>query len=140
MDAAARRGRLRRFGDDRICCGGGCCPQGQCCVNGSCQPCGCEIDGVTYAPQTINPANPCRCARRVDYAVRIGRVEPDRLLFAAGPTLPPDERTREVIREMERLHSAADLLRGHPRYAAPETVLAAIRGLLDSANVRTVLD
>jgi RNA polymerase sigma factor (sigma-70 family) len=88
----------------------------------------------------VNPANPCRCARRVDHAVRIGRVEPDRLLFAAGPTLPPDERTREVIREMERLHSAADLLRGHPRYAAPETVLAAIRGLLDSANVRTVLD
>src|ERR671913_86788 len=33
----------------------------------------------------VNPGNPCRCARRVDHAVRIGRVDPDQLLFATCP-------------------------------------------------------
>jgi hypothetical protein len=41
---------------------------------------------------------------------------------------------------MEHLHNAAELLRGHPHYAAPETMLAAIRGLLESPASRTVLD
>jgi hypothetical protein len=86
----------------------------------------------------VNTANPCRCARRVDHAVRIGRVDPSHLLFATHPTVAPDERTRAVVREMDRLYSAADLLRSHPRYAAPETLRAAVRGLLDSADARAV--
>jgi RNA polymerase sigma factor (sigma-70 family) len=87
----------------------------------------------------VNPANPCRCARRVETAVRVGRVDPDRLLFATHPARPADERTLAVVREMERLHSAADLLRGHPSYAAPETLLATIRGLLDGSAASAVL-
>jgi hypothetical protein len=46
--------------DDRVCCAGICCPQGQCCVGGACQDCGCEIDGVPIAPGTINEDNPCQ--------------------------------------------------------------------------------
>ncbi len=45
--------------DDRVCCGGSCCPQGQCCESGSCQDCGCEIDGKSVARGTINDANVC---------------------------------------------------------------------------------
>ena len=80
----------------------------------------------------VNPDNQCLCARRVDQAVRIGRVDPDRLLFAAHAVRrEPDAATREVVREMEQLHSAADLLRGHPDYAAPGKASEVIRGLLD---------
>jgi hypothetical protein len=39
--------------------------------------------------------------------------------------------TREVVREMDQLHSAADLLRGHPDYAAPGKVTEVIREMLD---------
>jgi hypothetical protein len=39
---------------------------------------------------------------------------------------------------MEHLHSAADVLRGHPRYAAPERTIAAIRRLLDSPALEVV--
>jgi hypothetical protein len=46
--------------DDRVCCGGACCPQGQCCVGGACQDCGCQIGDATIAPETINPDNPCQ--------------------------------------------------------------------------------
>ena len=88
----------------------------------------------------VNTANPCRCARRIDHAVQIGRVDPDHLLFATHLVrLEPDAATREVVREMDQLHSAADLLRGHPDYAAPETTAAFIRGLLDHSPPLRVL-
>jgi RNA polymerase sigma factor (sigma-70 family) len=82
----------------------------------------------------VNPSNPCRCAHRVNHAVRVGRVDPDQLLFATHPVrLEPDAAAREVVREMEQLHSAADLLRGHPDYAAPGKVTEVIRGMLDGS-------
>jgi RNA polymerase sigma factor (sigma-70 family) len=80
----------------------------------------------------VNAANPCRCAHRVNHAVRVGRVDPDELLFATHPVrLEPDEATHEVVHEMDQLHSAAELLRGHPDYAAPGQATEVIRGLLD---------
>lgn len=88
----------------------------------------------------VNPDNPCRYARRVDYAVKIGRVDPDRLLFATHPVRrEPDAVTREVAREMDQLHSAADLLRGHPDYAAPGKATEVIRSLLDRSPRLRVL-
>jgi RNA polymerase sigma factor (sigma-70 family) len=79
----------------------------------------------------VDAANPCRCARRIDHAVRVGRVDPDHLLFATHPVRDADADTREIVQEMEQLHSAADLLRGHPDYAAPEATTKIIRSLLD---------
>jgi RNA polymerase sigma factor (sigma-70 family) len=80
----------------------------------------------------VNPSNPCRCAHRVNHAVRVGRVDPDQLLFATHPVrLEPDAAAREVVLDMEQLHSAADLLRGHPDYAAPGKATEVIRGMLD---------
>ena len=88
----------------------------------------------------VNPANPCRCARRVDHAVRIGRIDPERLLFATHPVrLESDASTREVVQEMEQLHSAADLLRGHPDYAAPGKASEVVRDLLDRSPRLRVL-
>jgi RNA polymerase sigma factor (sigma-70 family) len=88
----------------------------------------------------VNPDNPCRCTRRIDHAVRIGRVDPDRLLFATHPVGgQSDDVTREVVREMDQLHSAADLLRGHPHYAAPGKAIEVIRGLLDGSPRLRVL-
>jgi hypothetical protein len=88
----------------------------------------------------VNAGNPCRCARRVDHAVRVGRVDPDHLLFATHPQrLEADAVTREVVSEMEQLHGAADLLRGHPDYAAPGKASEVIRGMLDrSARLRVL--
>lgn len=89
----------------------------------------------------VNGANPCRCARRVAHAVRIGRVEPDHLLFAAHPVRPePDNATRDVVREMEHLHSTAELLRGHPDYAAPGRAEEVIQSLLDPSRLRVLAD
>jgi hypothetical protein len=62
------------------------------------------------------------------------------LLFATHPLrLEPDAVTREVVREMEQLHSAADLLRGHPDYAAPGKATEVICGMLDRSPRLRVL-
>jgi RNA polymerase sigma factor (sigma-70 family) len=87
----------------------------------------------------VNANNPCRCERRVDFAVQVGRVDPDNLLFATHPVrLEPDARTQAATREMEQLHSAADLLRGHPDYAAPGKASEWIRDLVDRAQLHVL--
>lgn len=87
----------------------------------------------------VNPANPCRCARRVDHAMRVGRVDPDHLLFAGHPVLRPAPETQAVVDELDQLHAAADLLRGHPRYAAPGAVAVSIAALLEQADLRILV-
>jgi hypothetical protein len=88
----------------------------------------------------VNSANPCRCAHRVTHAVQAGRVDPNQLLFATHPVrLEPNEAAHEVVHEMDQLHSAAELLRGHPDYAAPGKAAEVIRGLLDRSPRLQVL-
>ncbi|MGH2614442.1 MAG: RNA polymerase sigma factor [Thermomicrobiales bacterium] len=88
----------------------------------------------------VDQANPCRCARRLDHAARIGRVDPQHLLFATHPHHGPDPVTAEAVREMVRLHSVADVLRGHPDYAAPGAAADIIRDFLDSTRLRVLKD
>jgi RNA polymerase sigma factor (sigma-70 family) len=87
----------------------------------------------------VNDAAPCRCARRVDHAIAIGRVDPRQLLFADHPTRGPDaDRLLTSVREMDAMHSAAAVFRGHPNYAVPQQAVAAIKRLLD-ASAPTIL-
>ena len=76
----------------------------------------------------------CRCSRRVEHAIQVGRVDPSNLLFSAHPALPADDETRVAVGEMEHMHTAADVFKGHPRYAAPGAAAEAIRSLLNGAQ------
>lgn len=79
----------------------------------------------------VDPANACRCQRRVNSAIQIGRVDPRRLLFAGHPTRGADDpRLLASVREMEALHETAALYRGHPDYAAPGALVERIKRLL----------
>jgi RNA polymerase sigma factor (sigma-70 family) len=88
----------------------------------------------------VNPAAPCRCARRVGTALERGRIDRDRPVFATHPATRPapglvqPPTPHEVgggASQMRRLHEAAVVLRSHPDYTAPrsrsEAVLALIR-------------
>jgi RNA polymerase sigma factor (sigma-70 family) len=80
----------------------------------------------------VNPEAFCRCARRVDKAVAVGRINPKRLTFA---THPVNGRTvAEAARQMHKLHDAAGVLRAHPDYAAPQARTDAILALLRSGR------
>lgn len=78
----------------------------------------------------VNTEAACRCDRRVDAAVRVGRVRPDSLLFARRTE------AHEAVGEMERLHHLASLMRSHPDYSAPASATTAIRTVIESGDYR----
>lgn len=81
----------------------------------------------------INPASPCRCSRQVVPKIQGRMLNPDRLLFGGTATLPVGgvERSREELKNLDRV---AAYFRSHPRYAAPEVFIEAIRKVLNSGK------
>jgi RNA polymerase sigma factor (sigma-70 family) len=89
----------------------------------------------------VNRERPCRCSRRVPHAVTIGRVRPDNLLFAGrGSVAAVRPRIGRELAEMEDLHRVAGIFRGHPSYEPPESLLTAIRDLLDGGEYSILSD
>ena len=76
----------------------------------------------------VNRSAACRCDRRVNAALRQGRVDPDDLNFARH--VNPED----AVGEMERLHDLASLMRSHPNYRAPEDVSEAIQSVIASGK------
>lgn len=70
----------------------------------------------------IDPANACRCRRRIGAAIARERVDPDRLQFAG--------RVASLRLDMERFCDAGALFRSHPELReAPELVAAVVRAV-----------
>ena len=76
----------------------------------------------------VNTSAKCRCDRRVQAALRNGRVQPDHLNFAQH--LDPND----AVGEMERLHDLASLMHSHPDYRTPEAVTEAIQMVIASGK------
>src|SRR5207249_65005 len=72
----------------------------------------------------VDLANACRCARQVPVATGFGVVNAKALEYAGHP-----ERGRRALpmAEVTEIERAADVLRSHPDYAAPGTIVARIR-------------
>lgn len=83
----------------------------------------------------VNPANPCRCARRINRGVELGRVDPDHLHLATHP-----RRVAAATREMEQLRDAAAVVRSHPDYAAPDRIADTLRALFTSDDLSLLDD
>jgi len=79
----------------------------------------------------VNPANPCRCEKRIDKAIEMGRVDPQNLRYADHPT-----RTALATVEMEQLLDAASVMRSHPDYAAPAWIVTTIRTLISTKSLQ----
>jgi RNA polymerase sigma factor (sigma-70 family) len=77
----------------------------------------------------VNDEAPCRCDKRVQRAIELGRIERGRPRLALYGAI----RARE---EMESLHSAAQLMRSHPRYLAPDGMLEGVRTALRGSGSR----
>jgi RNA polymerase sigma factor (sigma-70 family) len=77
----------------------------------------------------VNPENACRCRRRVDAAIKLGRVDPTNLLYATS--LEQARRFPEVlvtIRKLEGAQRAVALYRSHPEACLSDE----LRGWLSS--------
>ncbi|MGX1808570.1 RNA polymerase sigma factor [Nocardia sp. NPDC055321] len=81
-----------------------------------------------------NPQAPCRCSRRVDRALSLGRVNPRAPAFAGHPITPDGRTVADAERQMVRLHDAAAILGAHPDYAVPRARVDAIAALLESGG------
>jgi hypothetical protein len=78
-----------------------------------------------------NPDHPCRCARQAPVAARLGVIDGARPRFAQHPA-----RARAAARAIEGLQSAAEVMRSHPDYLAPEAFADEMRRLLDEGRLR----
>jgi hypothetical protein len=82
----------------------------------------------------VNPANPCRCARKTRGFIEAGWVDPANLLFARARI----QQVREVVRTTSEALATLDeqcgeIYRQHPFHESPDFVQA-LRGLLDSPD------
>lgn len=81
----------------------------------------------------VEPENACRCSRRVETAVRQGRVDPHELLFVSSAQQA--ERypaVLETIRSLEESRRAAALYRSHELPRPGEDFTAFVRDLVAS--------
>jgi hypothetical protein len=65
---------------------------------------------------------PCRCSKRVAKAEELGRISRSRKGVA--------HETEAAAREMESLHTAATLMRSHPKYRAPQQMIDAVNAIV----------
>ena len=66
----------------------------------------------------LDPANPCRCRRRIGTAVARGRLDPGDLLFA--------RRVAALKRDLERFSDAGAVFRSHPEVRSQSRVVEAV--------------
>ena len=85
----------------------------------------------------VNPANPCRCAKKTRGFIQAGYVDPENLLFV-------HERIREVRDVAPKVYETIDTLdgkcaeifRGHPFYEAPPDIGQMQRRLVESPDLK----
>jgi RNA polymerase sigma factor (sigma-70 family) len=78
----------------------------------------------------VNRSSPCRCKKRIPYAIETKRIDPVHLLFAG--------KVNEYNAQMEELHDAAGIFRNHPDFETSPNMLKSIFNLLTS-NRYTIL-
>lgn len=85
----------------------------------------------------IDEANPCQCARQVPCAIRTGHLVPGHLLYATHPTRKGEGAAmHQSLAEVDELQRIVGVLRGHPDYAAPDSLRDGIRSLITGGRFR----
>ncbi len=65
-----------------------------------------------------NPANPCRCRKKVDHLITKKMVNPVNLRFAGQK-----ERSIDLIEKIDTLEKSVAIFRSSPQFATPESVV-----------------
>jgi RNA polymerase sigma factor (sigma-70 family) len=87
----------------------------------------------------VNPANPCRCARKTRGFIDKGYVDPKNLQFVSERLVHIRAVAPSRVRELDALERRhAELFRDHPVLTPPEEVLS-LRRLFDQPGVRDTL-
>lgn len=83
----------------------------------------------------VNQQNECRCQRRVERAIELGRIDPNHLLLATHPVrAEPATSVQQSVQEVETLEQIVAYLHRHPAYTAPDTFLQSVKTLVNSGE------
>ncbi len=74
----------------------------------------------------VNDGNPCRCARRVPFAIASGRIDPANLLFAGA-----EKGVQREIRKLEHARHIAAIYRSQPEFHSLDDFRILVRGLVE---------
>ena len=87
----------------------------------------------------INPANPCRCAKKTQAFMKAGYVDPARLMFADKRLIRVRAVAPRVSDALDDFDAAyAEIHRDHPFHRSPDFV-AALRTLIDQPAFQAIL-
>jgi RNA polymerase sigma factor (sigma-70 family) len=82
----------------------------------------------------VNPANPCRCAKKTRGFIQAGHVDPENLLFVRERICNTREAAPKTYQAIKTLDDkCAEIYRGHPFYRAPDLVQMVRRLVLSPA-------
>jgi RNA polymerase sigma factor (sigma-70 family) len=71
----------------------------------------------------VNPANPCRCAKKTRGFIQAGHVDPENLLFVRERICNVREAAPKTYQTIKTLDDkCAEIYRGHPFYRSPDLV------------------
>lgn len=87
----------------------------------------------------VNPANACRCARRLPRAQAMRRVNATALLFAQQDSARAFPEMLERVRRLDVVRRTSALYRGSPDADPGPDLLARIRAALDRPNGRSAI-
>jgi hypothetical protein len=80
----------------------------------------------------VNPDNPCRCRKRVEFALASKRIDRRHLLFANDAEQARNfPQLLATIRSLRSARRAVALYRSHPEQPGPATFAAEIRNLVE---------
>jgi len=76
----------------------------------------------------VNPANTCRCHKKVDDAIEKKHIKPNQLLFTKT------EKTEQLIDSISTIQNEVGLYQSNPDYQTPEEILTGIKKIIASSN------
>lgn len=85
----------------------------------------------------INQQNPCRCEKQINACLLIGKLKPEKLLFAEHPIRLESNKYREAIKarqDLKSFHKTIAVFRRHPDYASPQAFTDLVKQLINSGN------
>ena len=84
----------------------------------------------------VNPANPCRCAKKTRGFIQAGHVDPENLLFVRERICKVREAAPKTYQTIKTLDDkCAEIYRGHPLFRPPDLVQM-VRKLVESPALR----
>jgi hypothetical protein len=84
----------------------------------------------------VNPANPCRCAKKTRGFIQAGHIDPENLLFTRERICEVREAVPKAYATIRTLEDqCAEIYRGHPFYQPPE-LAQRLRQLVESPDLR----